>query len=127
MFATRRLLSAVTKKTTGLYGLPVHPDPRPHLINIYNDTLKALEKIPEHAAYRQATAAMTNHRLNVVKSTEDISQIEETLDAGQIEEVVIQAVDELKIAGKMLEWKAWEPLETPAPKDQWNYKYNDFN
>ncbi|KAG0262439.1 hypothetical protein BG011_010156 [Mortierella polycephala] len=127
MFATRRLLSAVTKKTTGIYGLPVHPDPRPQLINIYNDTLKTLEKIPEHAVYRQATAAMTNHRLNVVKSTEDISKIEETLDAGQIEEVVVQAVDELKIAGKMLEWKAWEPLETPAPKDQWNYKYNDLN
>ena len=48
---------------------------------------------------------MTNHRLDVVKSTEDIAKIEETLDAGQIEEVVVQAVEELKLAGKMLEWK----------------------
>ncbi|KAI8599244.1 ETC complex I subunit conserved region-domain-containing protein [Dissophora ornata] len=117
MFATRRLFSAVTKKTTGLYGLPVHPDPRPHLITIYTDTLKTLEKIPTHAVYRQATAALTNHRLDVVKSTEDIAKIEETLDAGQIEE--------LKLAGKMLEWKPWEPLETPAPKDQWNYKFSE--
>lgn len=22
---------------------------------------------------------------------------------------------------------SWEPLETPAPKDQWTYKYNDHN
>ncbi|KAG9323805.1 hypothetical protein KVV02_002251 [Mortierella alpina] len=127
MFATRRLLNAVTKKSTGIYGLPVHPDPRPQLITLYNDTLKTLEKFPEHAVYRQATAALTNHRLSVVQGTEDITKIEETIDAGQIEEVVIQAVEELKLAGKMLEWKPWEPLETPAPKDQWNYKYNDSN
>ncbi|KAF9098813.1 hypothetical protein BGX29_003548 [Mortierella sp. GBA35] len=127
MFASRRLLNAVTKKTTGLYGLPVHPNPRPQLISLYNDTLKTLEKIPAHAVYRQATAALTNHRLSVVKGNEDIAKIEETLDAGQIEEVVVQAVEELKLAGKMLEWKPWEPLETPAPKDQWTYKYNDQN
>ncbi|KAG0344354.1 hypothetical protein BG005_001871 [Podila minutissima] len=127
MFATRRLFSAVTKKSTGIYGLPVHPNPRPQLISLYNDTLKALEQIPKHAVYRQATAAMTQHRLNVVQGTEDIAKIEETIDAGQIEEVVVQAVDELKIVGKMVEWKAWEPLETPAPKDQWNYKYNEHN
>ncbi|KAF9999753.1 hypothetical protein BGZ65_004940 [Modicella reniformis] len=125
---TRRLLSTVAKKTTtGVYGLPVHPDPRPHLITIYNDTLKTLEKFPTHAVYRQATAALTNHRLSVVQGTEDISNIEQTLDAGQIEEVVVQAVDELKLANKMLEWKVWESLETPAPKDQWNYKYNEHN
>ncbi|KAK3808714.1 MAG: ETC complex I subunit conserved region-domain-containing protein [Benniella sp.] len=105
MFA-RRLFSTVAKKTTGIYGLPVHPDPRPHLITVYNDTLKTLEKFPTHAVYRQATAALTNHRLSVVQGTEDISKIEETLDAGQIEEVVVQAIDELKLANKMLEWKA---------------------
>ncbi|KAF9428380.1 hypothetical protein BGZ94_002598 [Podila epigama] len=127
MFASRRLFNAVTKKTTGIYGLPVHPNPRPHLIKIYSDTLKALEQIPEHAVYRQATSAMTTHRLNVVKNTEDITKIEQAIDAGQIEEVVVQAVDELKLVGKMVEWKSWEPLETPAPKDQWNYKYNEHN
>ncbi|KAF9917114.1 hypothetical protein BX616_001890 [Lobosporangium transversale] len=127
MFATRRLLSAVTKKTTGLYGLPVHPDPRPHLITIYNDTLKTLEKFPDHAVYRQATTALTTHRLNIVQSIEDIAKIEEALDAGQIEEVVVQAVEELKLADKMLEWRPWEPLETPVPKDQWNYKYSEHN
>ncbi|KAG0230620.1 hypothetical protein BGW42_000825 [Actinomortierella wolfii] len=125
MFATRRLFSAVTKKTTGIYGLPVHPDPRPHLISIYKDTLVQLEKIPSHAVYRQATAALTNHRLNVVEANEDIGKIEEQLDCGQIEEIVVQAVEERKLIDKMLEWKPWEPLETPAPKDQWNYTYNE--
>ncbi|GJJ78002.1 NADH dehydrogenase (ubiquinone) 1 alpha subcomplex subunit 5 [Entomortierella parvispora] len=126
MFATRSLFSVV-KKSTGIYGLPVHPDPRPQLISIYKDTLKTLEQIPSHAVYRQATSALTTHRLNVVEANEDIAKIEKTLDAGQIEEVVVQAAEELKLAGKMLEWKPWEPLETPAPKDQWNYKYNDHN
>ncbi|KAF9583289.1 hypothetical protein BGW38_009819 [Lunasporangiospora selenospora] len=127
MFATRRLFSAVTKKTTGIYGLPVHPNPRPQLISLYKDTLKTLDQIPEHAVYRQATAALTKHRLSVVEGTEDIAKIEETIDAGQIEEVVVQAADELNLAAKMLEWKPWEPLETPAPKDQWVYKYNEHN
>jgi NADH dehydrogenase (ubiquinone) 1 alpha subcomplex subunit 5 len=48
---------------------------------------------------------LTNHRLSVVKGTEDIAKIEQTLDAGQIEEVVVQAAEELNLAGKMLEWK----------------------
>jgi NADH dehydrogenase (ubiquinone) 1 alpha subcomplex subunit 5 len=31
----------------------------------------------------------------------------------------VQAEDELKLAGKMKEWKAWEPLAVPAPANQW--------
>jgi len=64
-----------------------------------------LEQIPSHAVYRQATSALTTHRLSVVEDNEDIAKIEKTLDAGQIEEVVVQAAEEFNLAVKMLEWK----------------------
>jgi len=43
--------------------------------------------------------------LSVVEDNEDIAKIEKTLDAGQIEEVVVQAAEEFNLAVKMLEWK----------------------
>ncbi len=40
---------------------------------------------------------------------------------GQIEEIILQAKDELNLVGKMEEWKAWEQLEVPIPEGQWQY------
>ncbi|KAJ2961640.1 hypothetical protein NQZ79_g3117 [Umbelopsis isabellina] len=118
---TKSLFQAVTKSTTGLAGLPVHPNPRPHLISTYNATLTAASRLPSAAVYRQAVESVTQHRLNIVNSTENVSEIEEKLDAGQIEELILQAEDELKLVGKMEEWKPWEALEVPIPKKQWDY------
>jgi NADH dehydrogenase (ubiquinone) 1 alpha subcomplex subunit 5 len=64
---------------------------------------------------------MTKHRLAVVESTENVAEIEQQIGVGQIEEVIFQAEDELKLVGKMEEWKAWEPLEVPIPANQWKY------
>ncbi|KAI8058387.1 ETC complex I subunit conserved region-domain-containing protein, partial [Syncephalis plumigaleata] len=105
--------------TTSLTGVPVHPNPRPHLIKVYQETLEALKPIPNSAVYRQAAEALTKQRLSVVEQLENVEEIERTLDAGQIEEVIIQAEDELQLVSKMIEWKAWEPLEVPAPEGQW--------
>ncbi|RKP25105.1 ETC complex I subunit conserved region-domain-containing protein, partial [Syncephalis pseudoplumigaleata] len=111
--------------TTSLTGISVHPNPRPHLIKVYHETLEALKPIPSTAVYRQAAEALTRQRLGVVERLENVEDIEETLDAGQIEEVIIQAEDELKLVAKMIEWKAWEPLEVPAPEGQWTqYRAN---
>jgi NADH dehydrogenase (ubiquinone) 1 alpha subcomplex subunit 5 len=80
-----------------------------------------LTRIPTTAVYRQATESLTQHRLNIVESTENIEEIETKIDVGQIEEVIIQAEEELKLVAKMEEWKAWETLETPIPQGQWVY------
>ncbi|KAI7859843.1 ETC complex I subunit conserved region-domain-containing protein [Circinella umbellata] len=122
MFFTRPLLQAAKKATTGLTGVPVHPNPRPHLIQTYNKSLEALSRLPTHAVYRQATESLTQHRLAVVENNEDVSKIESLINSGQIEELIIQAEDELKLIGKMEEWKPWEQLEVPIPKGQWQYK-----
>ncbi|RUO96373.1 ETC complex I subunit conserved region-domain-containing protein [Jimgerdemannia flammicorona] len=102
---TRTLLNAVQKTTTGITGIAVHPTPRPHLIKTYGDTLTALSRLPATAVYRQATEALTQHRLAVVESTEDLGEIEAKIGAGQIEEVIIQAEDEQRLVAKMAEWK----------------------
>ncbi|CAG8554644.1 14681_t:CDS:2 [Ambispora leptoticha] len=121
MKVTQILLSTVKKTTTGIFGLAVHPNPRPHLIKTYNETLQVLARLPEHAVYRQSAEALTQHRLSIAEATEDINEIEKGIGAGQIEEVILQAEDEKQLAAKMEEWKPWEPLEEPPPAGQWNY------
>ncbi|CEI87388.1 hypothetical protein G6F70_000269 [Rhizopus microsporus] len=118
---TRSLFQAATKATTGLAGIRVHPNPRPHLIETYNKTLEALSRLPSTAVYRQATESLTQQRLAIVQSTENVDEIESKIDCGQIEELIMQAQDELNLVAKMEEWKAWEPLETPIPEGQWKY------
>ncbi|KAJ1995008.1 hypothetical protein H4R33_000023 [Dimargaris cristalligena] len=119
---TRSLFQVVQKATTGLRGIEVHPNPRPVLIDLYRKTLTELEtQIPEHAIYRQATAALTKHRLAIVERESDVAQLEASVNGGQIEELIMAAEDELKLIPKMAEAKPWEPLQEPAPTGQWVY------
>lgn len=37
---------------------------------------------------------------------EDVGRVEKEIDEGMIEQVIEMAEDELKLAGKMLEWQA---------------------
>ena len=125
--ATRTLLAAATKPAvkaaavprtkvvTGIAGLDVHPRPLPALAQAYTSTLKVLEQIPAAAVYRQSAEAITKERLAVVQKRDaagdqeateaDIEAVEREIDAGLVEELLLQAQDELKLASKMLEYK----------------------
>ena len=104
---TRPLLQA-SKLSTGIYGLAVHPNPLPELTKTYESTLSALSSIPEHAAYRQGTEALTLRKLKIVQDASgDVAQVEKQLDEGQIEEAILIAKDELGLVNKMKEWKAY--------------------
>lgn len=119
---TRPLFQAVRKTTTGITGLSVHQNPLPELTQTYEKTLSALQSIPESSVYRQGVEALTQRKLAVIKAANgDIDKVEKELDEGQIEEVLLVAHDELKLAGKMAEWKAWEPLEEKPEPGQWEY------
>ncbi|GJN92143.1 hypothetical protein Rhopal_005173-T1 [Rhodotorula paludigena] len=135
--ATRRLLAAVpqtaaketpslrTKLSTGITGLAVHPEPLSALKHNYGSLLALLEQAPKASVYRQSAEAITRERLAVVEragseGTEaQIEQVEQQIGAGLVEELVDQSLDELKLAGKMLEWKAWEELEEAPAPGQW--------
>jgi NADH dehydrogenase (ubiquinone) 1 alpha subcomplex subunit 5 len=108
MFRFTRPLLQVSKISTGIHGLPVHPNPLPELIKTYESTLTALTSIPEHAAYRQGAEALTSKKLKIVQDANgDIAEVEKRLDEGQIEEAIAIANDELVLVGKMAEWKAY--------------------
>ncbi|KXS15595.1 hypothetical protein M427DRAFT_56668 [Gonapodya prolifera JEL478] len=113
------------KETTGLTGLAVHPNPRPALISLYQKTLSELSDIPETALYRQSISAITSHRLRIVELTEDVSKIEHEIAAGQMEELIQQAQDELGLLEKVKGWKPWEALEVPEPEKQWQYTFSE--
>ncbi|TFK41118.1 Ndufa5, NADH-ubiquinone oxidoreductase subunit [Crucibulum laeve] len=122
MFRITRPLCQVLKRSTGLTGVAVHLDPLPELIKTYEATLSQLSSIPQTSVYRQGVEALTRHKLNVVQGAKgDVAAVEKQLDEGQIEESLGIASDELKLAAKMVDWKAWEPLEEKPEPGQWEY------
>ncbi|XP_036615758.1 NADH dehydrogenase [ubiquinone] 1 alpha subcomplex subunit 5 [Trichosurus vulpecula] len=114
-------MAGVLKKTTGLVGLAVCETPRERLRLLYSKILDALEFMPANAAYRKYTEQITNERLNMVKEETDLQKLEDKLQAGQLEEVILQAENELSLARKMLTWKPWEPLVEEPPANQWKW------
>uniref|UniRef100_A0A8C9PXD2 NADH dehydrogenase [ubiquinone] 1 alpha subcomplex subunit 5 n=1 Tax=Spermophilus dauricus TaxID=99837 RepID=A0A8C9PXD2_SPEDA len=59
--------------------------------------------------------------LAVCETESDVKKLEEQLQHGQIEEVILQAENELSLARKMLQWKPREPLIEGPPANQWKW------
>uniref|UniRef100_T1HMR2 NADH dehydrogenase [ubiquinone] 1 alpha subcomplex subunit 5 n=2 Tax=Rhodnius prolixus TaxID=13249 RepID=T1HMR2_RHOPR len=122
VFLSRALLQEVVcKRSTGLAGLKVCTRPKHILTFLYGKTLRALNKLPEDSAYKCHTEEIITWRLNIVKNAKTPEEVEEQIDCGQVEELIIQAENELALARKMLHWKPWEPLIEEAPPDQWKW------
>ncbi|ODV67781.1 NADH-ubiquinone oxidoreductase [Hyphopichia burtonii NRRL Y-1933] len=120
--AEQVLVRAASGYPTGLTGLYQHPNPRPALISLYNHTLKVLnQKYPQQSVYRQSVEALTRNRLNVVENNEITEEIENKIGGGLIEEILIQANDELNLVNELAELKVWEELEEKPLDDQWVY------
>lgn len=77
--------------------------------------------MPESAAYRKHTEKIIKERLAIVESDKTVEGIEAKLNSGLVEEAVIQAENELVLARRMLEFKAWEPLTQKPPENQWKW------
>lgn len=114
-------MSGAIKKTTNLTGLAVAKNPHHVLGVLYNKILRTLQKMPEDAAYRKYTQEIVCERANILKSNIDIEKVEKEISCGQIEELIVQAENELILARKMLTWKPWEPLLKEPPPNQWSW------
>ncbi|GMI28595.1 hypothetical protein TrRE_jg8928 [Triparma retinervis] len=107
----RRSLSSVTKTTTGLVGLPVHPDPIPALIAANKAVLSALSDIPADAGYRVNATKVANFRIAAAESSNgDISAVEKAVECGQIEELIVQAEDEMEVVEMYVRERLWEDM-----------------
>lgn len=51
----------------------------------------------------------------------DVTALEKAIGCGQVEELIVQAENELVLARKMLGWKPWEKLVQPIPSKQWDW------
>ena len=88
--------------------------------------------IPETAQYRVSVETLTNERLAVISKDISPEEMEEEIGAGQLEELILQAKDELSLIPKMAEWKPWdvpeghkiklvvhdEPVPIPEPEEK---------
>ena len=54
-------------------------------------------------------------------TAQQIVELEEKLEAGLIEEVITQGLDEMKLVKAMMEYKPWEPLVEEPVEGQWVY------
>ncbi|XP_060020045.1 NADH dehydrogenase [ubiquinone] 1 alpha subcomplex subunit 5-like [Lagenorhynchus albirostris] len=114
-------MAGLLKKTTGLVGLAVCESPHERLKILYTKILDVLGQIPKNAAYRKYTEQITNVRLSMVKAEPNVKKLEEQLQGGQIEEVILQAENELSLARKMVQWRPWEPLVEEPLANQWKW------
>uniref|UniRef100_A0A2K6V1Z3 NADH dehydrogenase [ubiquinone] 1 alpha subcomplex subunit 5 n=1 Tax=Saimiri boliviensis boliviensis TaxID=39432 RepID=A0A2K6V1Z3_SAIBB len=103
--------AGVLKTTTGLVGLAVYNTPHERLRIMYTKILEVLEDISKNAAYRKYTEQIINEKLAMVKAEPDVQELEDQLQGGQSEEVILQA-------RKMVQWKTWEPVVEEPPADQ---------
>jgi NADH dehydrogenase (ubiquinone) 1 alpha subcomplex subunit 5 len=94
--------AGAVKQTTGIVGLEVEPKAREVLIGLYTRALNEIKAVPEDEGYRKAVESFTRHRLQICQEEEDWKRIEDRIGCGQVEELIEEAQDELKLIGKMI-------------------------
>ncbi|KAI9292383.1 NADH dehydrogenase 1 alpha subcomplex subunit 5-like protein [Neoconidiobolus thromboides FSU 785] len=117
MRASKLLFDVI--KVGRMTKVPVYENCVPRLKELYQTTLTKLETLPSDSFYRKATTAITLNRYNLIQQTEDPQVILEKLERLQMEQLVLEAEDELKLIDKVKEMKIWEPLTEKAPVDQY--------
>jgi len=115
--APRACRALSTKKTTGIVGLPVVPDPKPVLLGLYAQTLEALEAVPANAEYRKTVEALTKERLAAVEAGADVAAIEASIGCGQVEQLIRQAEDELRLIPSLVSARAFDAYDGTAPEE----------
>ena len=96
------------KLSTGLSMVDVEPFPRLKLMKLYYMTLEEIRDMPDSYRYKFFVEEQTKFRMNVVDTTKSIKEIEEKISWGLVEELIIQAHNELKLMKIMKRWKPWE-------------------
>ncbi|XP_055350576.1 NADH dehydrogenase [ubiquinone] 1 alpha subcomplex subunit 5-like [Paramacrobiotus metropolitanus] len=113
-------------RSTGLTNLPVAKTPHYTLTTLYGKTLRVLDKMPKDSVYRLSAEKIVKERLDAVNKYKDLVQLEQSINAGLVEEVILQAEFELQLARNMLEYKPWEELVNKPPANQWQWPFRSI-
>ncbi|KAJ1550304.1 hypothetical protein HK405_000928 [Cladochytrium tenue] len=84
-----------------IFGLDAHPNPRPTLLSLYRRILSNVGELPESAAYRRSVEATTQRRLRAAEAAASVDQFVAEIDAGLVEELIVQAQDELALIARL--------------------------
>ena len=127
MFLRRNLIFLSKKLSTDLAGVDVIPNAREVLISIYKKTIEMINDYGlEGKEWNKTVLNLTKHRLEVTEQFTDIFDIERELQAGQIEEIVEQAEDEMELLIDINEkYKPWE-LDPSVENEFKNDLYSTF-
>lgn len=102
------------KTSTGIVGLKVEPDWYNVMLNRFQALLDKMEAsdMPETAQYRIDVTKWCNFVIRAVKSNpEDPEAVEETVQMGQVEELIEMAEDEMIALDTYLRTRMWELVE----------------
>mgnify|MGYP001809642535 CR=1 FL=1 len=98
------------KISTGISGLKADPYARSNLLKLYSELKEKLYQLPEDYAYRKGMLAIVENRNNLLRNEafSDLD-VENEIGEGQLEELIDQAKDEIKLLEKVSnEWQPWE-------------------
>lgn len=109
--ATAELSKPLQKSETGIAGLDVQPAAREILIRLYELVVAKVQEMEPEAPYRIHMERIMNYRLDILRTTESVLEIESKIEDGQIEEMIEEAEDELEMLPTFIESKMWQ-----APK-----------
>ncbi|KAA0162622.1 hypothetical protein FNF31_03150 [Cafeteria roenbergensis] len=107
-FRATRAVMAYTKKTTGIVGLPVEPNARAILIDLYSTFLEKVKIIPEEAGFRRIMTNLNAYRLKTVQDNEDIAAIEDLNEGFQVEELIEMAKNDIECVSVYFKYRMWE-------------------
>lgn len=97
------------KPSTRLVGIPVQPRWKEMTVYLCTEIRKKVQNsIPNGVFYRKVTENNIDFIQKVCEEYDDYEIVEEILDRGQIEQVIMMLEDELELIDLMKEWKPWE-------------------
>ncbi|KAH9363311.1 hypothetical protein HPB48_006417 [Haemaphysalis longicornis] len=100
---------------------------------LYNKILRALQKLPESAAYRRYTEQIVKERLSLVESEKDIARLEHRIGDGQIEQVIKQttgpewdaALDQTARPLRRYVTSAERPTRVRLGPGRWHHRFGE--
>jgi NADH dehydrogenase (ubiquinone) 1 alpha subcomplex subunit 5 len=89
--------ASLKKVATGITGLDVDPNARGTLAALYETTIAEAKAKPNQTNYVKWVQDFSARRLECVKTAVNVHEIEEEINMGQIEELIVNATDELQL------------------------------